>query len=128
MLAARITLPQISTSTLICLAMSSGVLATGSKPSAARRSLISASAMLRTISRLSEVAMSVGVPAGTPTDIATSLNREIVRSMALAEIKERLAALGFEPVASTPEDMAKQIKVEVEIWGKVIRAANIKAG
>src|SRR5262249_11489857 len=43
-------------------------------------------------------------------------------------IKERLAALGFEPVASTPEDMAKQIKVEVEIWGKVIRAANIKAG
>jgi tripartite-type tricarboxylate transporter receptor subunit TctC len=68
------------------------------------------------------------VPAGTPKDIVTSLNREIVRSIALAETKERLAALGFEPVASTPEDMAKRIKVEVEIWGKVIRAANIKAG
>ena len=68
------------------------------------------------------------VPAGTPKDIVTSLNREIVRGMARADIKERLAALGFEPVASTPEDMAKQIKVEVEIWGKVIRAANIKAG
>jgi tripartite-type tricarboxylate transporter receptor subunit TctC len=68
------------------------------------------------------------VPAGTPKDIVTSLNREIVRSMALADIKDRLAALGFEPVTSTPEDMAKQIKVEVEIWGKVIRAANIKAG
>jgi tripartite-type tricarboxylate transporter receptor subunit TctC len=68
------------------------------------------------------------VPAGTPKDIVTSLNREIVRSIALAETKERLAALGFEPVASTPEDMAERIKVEVEIWGKVIRAANIKAG
>ena len=68
------------------------------------------------------------VPAGTPKDIATSLNREIVRSIALAEIRERLAALGFEPVASTPEDMARQIKVEAEVWGNVIRAANIKAG
>jgi tripartite-type tricarboxylate transporter receptor subunit TctC len=68
------------------------------------------------------------VPAGTPKDIATSLNREIVRSIALAEIRERLAALGFEPVAGTPEDMARQIKAEVEVWGNVIRAANIKAG
>jgi tripartite-type tricarboxylate transporter receptor subunit TctC len=68
------------------------------------------------------------VPAGTPKDIVTELNREITQSIALAEIKERLAALGFEPVASTPEDMARQIKVEAEIWGKVIRAANIKAG
>jgi tripartite-type tricarboxylate transporter receptor subunit TctC len=68
------------------------------------------------------------VPAESPKDIVISLNRELIRSIALAEIKERLAALGFEPVASTPEEMAKQIKVEVEIWGKVIRAANIKAG
>ena len=68
------------------------------------------------------------VPAGTPKDIVTLLNREIVRSIALADMMERLAALGFEPVASTPEDMASRIKVEAEIWGRVIRAANIKAG
>jgi tripartite-type tricarboxylate transporter receptor subunit TctC len=56
------------------------------------------------------------------------LNREIVRGIALVEVKERLAALGFDPMASTPEEMAKQMRVEAEIWGKVIRAANIKAG
>src|SRR5262249_37656442 len=68
------------------------------------------------------------VPAGTPRDIVTALNREIMRSIGLPEVKARLAALGFEPVASTPEDMARQIRAEGEIWGRVIRAANIKAG
>ena len=42
-------------------------------------------------------------------------------------MKERLPTLGFEPVASTPTEFAERIKVEVESWGKVVRAANIKA-
>jgi len=46
--------------------------------------------------------------------------------MALPDVKERLPALGFEAVASTPEEFATRIKVETEMWGKVIRAANIK--
>jgi len=37
-----------------------------------------------------------------------------------------LPTLGFEAVASTPEEFAIRIKVETEMWGKVIRAANIK--
>jgi hypothetical protein len=41
-------------------------------------------------------------------------------------VKERLPTLGFEAVGSTPEEFAARIKVETEIWGKVIRAANIK--
>ena len=65
-------------------------------------------------------------PAGTPKDIIELLNRAIVRSIALPEIKERLSALGFEPLASTPEETVKQVEVEGEIWAKVIRSANIK--
>jgi len=65
-------------------------------------------------------------PAGTPKDIVELLNRAIVKSIALPEIKERLSALGFEPLASTPEETVKQVEVEGEIWSKVIRAANIK--
>jgi tripartite-type tricarboxylate transporter receptor subunit TctC len=38
----------------------------------------------------------------------------------------RLATLGYEPVASTPEEFAQVIQVEIETWGKAIRAANIK--
>src|SRR5262245_61186373 len=66
-------------------------------------------------------------PAGTPKEIVTLLNREIVRAVALPDIKERLAVLGFESVASSPAEFARQIKADMEKWGKVIRAANIKA-
>ena len=47
--------------------------------------------------------------------------------MALPEVKERLAVLGFEPVASTPEEFARHAKAEFEKWAKVIRESNIKA-
>jgi tripartite-type tricarboxylate transporter receptor subunit TctC len=42
------------------------------------------------------------------------------------DVKERLPALGFEAVASTPREFATRIKAEIEGWGKVIRVANIK--
>jgi len=66
------------------------------------------------------------VPAGTPNEIIGALRREIVRIIALPDVRERLPALGFEIVGSTPEEFTTRIKVEIETWGKVIRAANIK--
>jgi tripartite-type tricarboxylate transporter receptor subunit TctC len=45
----------------------------------------------------------------------------------LPEIKERLAVLGFEPVAGSPEEFAQHVKIEFEKWAKVIKASNIKA-
>jgi tripartite-type tricarboxylate transporter receptor subunit TctC len=67
------------------------------------------------------------VPAGTPRDIIASLNHQIVNSVLQPDMKERLATLGFEAVGSTPEEFAKQIKLEIEMWGKIIREAKIKA-
>jgi tripartite-type tricarboxylate transporter receptor subunit TctC len=67
------------------------------------------------------------VPAGTPKDIIGLLNREVVKIIALPDIKARLGELGYDPVASTPEEFAIRIKVEIETWAKVIRAAHIKA-
>ena len=67
------------------------------------------------------------VPAGTPKEIIDLLHREIVRSVALPDVKERLDAIGFVPVANTPDEFAAVIRVESERWAKVIRAANIKA-
>jgi tripartite-type tricarboxylate transporter receptor subunit TctC len=66
------------------------------------------------------------VPAGTPKDIVTLLNREVVRLVALADVKERLAALGFEPLVNTPEECAAQFRTELAKWSKVIRQANIR--
>jgi len=67
------------------------------------------------------------VPAGTSKDIISLLHREIVRIIALPDMKARLGELGYDPIASTPEEFATRIKVEIENWAKVIRAANIKA-
>jgi len=46
--------------------------------------------------------------------------------IALPDMKERLTTIGFDTVASTPEEFDARIKVEIETWGKVIRAGNIK--
>jgi tripartite-type tricarboxylate transporter receptor subunit TctC len=67
------------------------------------------------------------VPAGTPKDIISLLNREVVEIIALPDMKARLGELGYDPVASTPEEFAIRIKAEIETWAKVIRAAHIKA-
>jgi len=67
------------------------------------------------------------VPAGTPADIVTALHRESAKILAQPDMQERLAALGYDVVASTPEEFAIRIKTEIDMWAKVIRAANIKA-
>jgi len=67
------------------------------------------------------------VPAGTSKDIINLLHREIVRIIALPDMKARLGELGYDRIASTPQEFAIRIKVEIENWAKVIRAANIKA-
>jgi tripartite-type tricarboxylate transporter receptor subunit TctC len=66
------------------------------------------------------------VPAGTPKGIIGLLNREVVKIVMAPDMKARLEELGYDPVASTPEEFAIRIKVEIETWAKVIRAAHIK--
>ena len=67
------------------------------------------------------------VPGATPQEVIDRLHREIVRIVALPDVRERLSALGFESIASTPEEFADRIRWEIDKWAKVIRAANIKA-
>jgi len=67
------------------------------------------------------------VPAGTPKEIITLLHDEIVGIIAMPDVKERLPTLGFDPVASTPDEFANRIRFELDTWARVIRAANIKA-
>ncbi|HEU4661041.1 MAG TPA: tripartite tricarboxylate transporter substrate binding protein [Pseudolabrys sp.] len=74
----------------------------------------------------SETMQGILVPAGTPKDIINLLNREIVKIMAMADVKEKCAQLGFDPIADTPEEFAGYIKSEVDKWAKVIKDAHIK--
>jgi tripartite-type tricarboxylate transporter receptor subunit TctC len=68
----------------------------------------------------------VFVPAKTPRPIVARLNAELVRILALPEVKERLSRDGVEPAGSTPEHLNSIVQAEKKVWTKVIREANIK--
>ncbi len=69
----------------------------------------------------------IGAPRNTPADIVGKLNGEINAGLVDAKIKDRLADLGGEPMPMSSADFAKFIADETEKWGKVVRAAGIKA-
>ena len=66
-------------------------------------------------------------PAKTPRDIVLRLNQEMVKALALPDVKERLASLGAEIVASSPEQTAAFFKTELAKYTKVAEAAKIRA-
>jgi tripartite-type tricarboxylate transporter receptor subunit TctC len=65
------------------------------------------------------------VPVKTPAEIVARLHAEVVRMMAIPEMRERLAEQGLEPVGSTPAEADRWIRTQSERWGKVIRAQKI---
>jgi tripartite-type tricarboxylate transporter receptor subunit TctC len=69
----------------------------------------------------------LGAPKRTPPEIVERLNKEVNAALADPKIKARIADLGLTPLMSSPADLEKLIADETEKWGKVIRAANIKA-
>jgi tripartite-type tricarboxylate transporter receptor subunit TctC len=69
----------------------------------------------------------LGAPRGTPPDIIATLNTAVNAGLADPAIKARFADLGTETAPLTPEEWGTIIVEETEKWGKVIRAANIKA-
>ncbi len=62
-------------------------------------------------------------PAGTPPDIVSRLNAEIVKILQLPDVRERIAAEGGEPSPNSPEQFAKFIAAEVVKWGTLVRAS-----
>jgi tripartite-type tricarboxylate transporter receptor subunit TctC len=66
------------------------------------------------------------VPTGTPKEVTARLHEEIVKIIDEPDTKERLAAIGLEPVGDSPAQFSAQLKVEMEKWTKIIRAAKIK--
>jgi tripartite-type tricarboxylate transporter receptor subunit TctC len=66
------------------------------------------------------------VPARTPPEIVRKLNSDIVAVLAEPAIKARLDKLGVVIVGSTPDALGAHLKEEMDKWGPVIKAANIK--
>jgi tripartite-type tricarboxylate transporter receptor subunit TctC len=66
-------------------------------------------------------------PKGTPAPIVDKLSKEIAKAVQSDDVKAKFAALGNEPVGSTPADAEKYIVEEADRWAKVLKAAGIRA-
>ncbi|HUQ29432.1 MAG TPA: tripartite tricarboxylate transporter substrate binding protein [Usitatibacter sp.] len=66
-------------------------------------------------------------PAGTPGPVVARIADAAAKAMQAAEFRERVAALGGEIAAYGPAESDRFIREQTELWGRVVRAANIKA-
>ena len=66
------------------------------------------------------------VPAGTPRPVVTKLHTEAVRILAMADIRERLKALGADPVGNTPEQFGAYVKAEIAKWADLVKRSGAR--
>ena len=67
----------------------------------------------------------LAVPAKTPKETVAKLHQTVATALASSDVKKRLADLGVEVGASSPEQMTELLQAEIKRWGEVISRANI---
>ena len=67
-------------------------------------------------------------PARTPKPIVTRLNTEIIKAAQTPAVRDRLTAIGFDVVTSSPEDFARYIRSELDLWRDMAKQMGLKAG
>ena len=65
-------------------------------------------------------------PAGTPRNVISRLNAETLKALKLPDVQKRLIDSGSDIIGNSPEQADQFLRAEVEKWGKVVRAANVK--
>jgi tripartite-type tricarboxylate transporter receptor subunit TctC len=68
----------------------------------------------------------VHVTAGTPRPVIARIHAELVRAVALPDVKERMFNLGMEVAGSTPEQLGALVASDIAKWGKVIKASGVR--
>ena len=66
-------------------------------------------------------------PAGTPPPVIARIDGEVARILKMPEVRTKLDAQGFEPVASTPESFAAFMRSEIELWARAVKASGARA-
>ncbi len=67
------------------------------------------------------------MPAKTPSTIVDSFAQAAIKTLAMDEVRDKLAALGFEPDTISGDQFRKQVTTELEHWGEVVAKTGIKA-
>ena len=69
----------------------------------------------------------VAAPRGTPREIVQRLNAEVVRVVALPEVRERLIGLGYEPVSNSTDEFAALIAADLQRFGRLVKEIGLRA-
>ena len=68
----------------------------------------------------------IAAKAGTPRDVVMRINGALAKVLELVDVRQAFGKLGADTAGGTPEEFGKLIAVEIERWGRVAKAANIK--
>ena len=69
----------------------------------------------------------VFMPAATPKPVVAKMNAALLQAMKRPEVQARFAAIGAEPIGSSPEQLAAHLDAEMAKWGRIIRERGIVA-
>ncbi len=76
---------------------------------------------------IAETWIGVLAPSRTPAAIVTRLNRAIVKALAAPGMKERLLALGAEPISNTPDQFKAFLESDVRRWARIVKDSGVRA-
>ncbi|MBC7780091.1 MAG: tripartite tricarboxylate transporter substrate binding protein [Proteobacteria bacterium] len=68
----------------------------------------------------------VFAPAALPRELAQRLSTDITALMSIAEVRERLAALGAEPMPMAPEEFSRFVRDEIVLWARIVRESGAR--
>lgn len=75
-----------------------------------------------------ETPVGIYVQTGTPKEVGEIIRAKVVKIIAMPDVKDKLAAVGFIPIGDTPDEFNAYLRAESEKWGKVIREGKITVG
>ena len=70
---------------------------------------------------------SLFAPAGTPRPVIDRIQQQVAKTLQMADVRERMLALGITPVGNTTEELAAILKADLERWTRVAKQAGVKA-
>jgi tripartite-type tricarboxylate transporter receptor subunit TctC len=65
-------------------------------------------------------------PARTPAEVVNKLSATMAQVLKMADVRDKLVELGFDPIGGTPSEFAALLAKETDKWAKVIKAAGVK--